>query len=144
MGWSSADFAIVGLMITSVAALVFLNVKFKTNRMYRIASGLTLAGALLLVYINLAVGLIGSEDNSSNVMYFALLGLLSLGAIVSKFRPRGLALTLLITALGQLLIPAIAKTTAANAWVLTILFAALWIAAGFLFLKSAAEPVPAT
>ena len=78
------------------------------NSAYRAAVGLALAAALILVWMNLAVGLIGSEDNSANLMYGGVLAVGIIGAIIARFRPHGMARTLFATALAQALVPVIA------------------------------------
>ncbi len=51
---------------------------------YRFAVGVALAAAFLLVWMNLAVGLIGSEDNPANLMYFGVLAVGFIGAIIAS------------------------------------------------------------
>ena len=58
---------------------------------YRFAVGMALAAAFLLVWMNLAVGVIGSEDNPANLMYFGVLAIGFLGAIIAELRPQGMA-----------------------------------------------------
>jgi peptidoglycan/LPS O-acetylase OafA/YrhL len=65
------------------------------------------ATALILVWTNLAVGLIGSGDNPANWMYFGVLVVGIIGALVARFRPRGMARALFVTALAQVLVAAI-------------------------------------
>ncbi|MDX1547169.1 MAG: hypothetical protein R3247_09290, partial [Rhodothermales bacterium] len=75
---------------------------------YRAAVGLALGGALLLGWANGAVGLIGSENNDANLMYFGVLAVGAVGALVTRFRPRGMARALCAMALAQTLVALIA------------------------------------
>jgi hypothetical protein len=75
---------------------------------YRAAAGVAFAAALILVWMNLAVGLIGSEDNLANSMYVGVLAVGIIGAIVARLRPHGMARALFATALAQALVPVIA------------------------------------
>lgn len=77
-------------------------------RMYRIAFGLGLAGALLLIWVNGAVGIIGSEDNPANLMYGAVFAVGLIGSIISRFKPSGMMRTLFVAALIQILVPVVA------------------------------------
>jgi thiazole synthase ThiGH ThiG subunit len=59
---------------------------------------LALVAAMLLVWVNLAVGIIGSEDNPANIMYLGVHAVLILGALLALFRPQGMARALFATA----------------------------------------------
>ncbi len=78
------------------------------NTAYRAAVALALAAALILVWMNLAVGLIGTEDNPANLMYGGVLAVGIIGAIIARFRPHGMARALFAMALAQALVPVIA------------------------------------
>ena len=78
------------------------------NIAYRAAVGVALAAALLLVWINLAVGIIGNEDNPANLMYIGVLAVGTIGAIIARFQPHGMARALFATALAQGLVVVIA------------------------------------
>lgn len=108
MSWDSFDFVVAGVLIFGTGlAYEFLATR-GSSPMYRIAAGLALAGAFLLVWMNLAVGLIGSENNPANLLYGGVLGVGIIGAVVARFRPQGMARTLFAMALAQGLVPFIA------------------------------------
>ena len=67
--WDLADFAVAGALLFGTGLTYELAARMKGNTAYRAAVGLALAAALILVWVNLAVGLIGTEDNSANQMY---------------------------------------------------------------------------
>jgi hypothetical protein len=102
--------------------------------------------------MNLAVGIIGSEDNPANLMYGGVLAVAIVGAVVARFQPHGMARALVATALAQALAGAIALmagwgSTGAN-WpqvivILTLFFAALWLGSAWLFRKAAGEQTSA-
>ncbi len=58
--------------------------------------------------MNLAVGLIGNEDNPANLMYFGVVAIGIIGAIIAHFQPQGMARALFATALAQVLVAVIA------------------------------------
>jgi hypothetical protein len=106
------------------------------------AVGIALLGAFLLTWMNLAVGIIGSEDNPANLMYAGVLAIGLVGAFAVRFRPKEMALTLGVMALAQLVVGVIALSvglgsTGANwprvIYVLTAFFAALWLLSACLF-----------
>jgi len=78
------------------------------NRIYRYAFGIWLAGLILIGWVNGAVGIIGSENNPANLMYGAVVVVGLIGSLIARFKPRGMALTLLISALVQISIPFVA------------------------------------
>jgi len=75
------------------------------DRTYRIAFGVGLAGVLLLGWVSGAVGIIGSENQPVNLLYWSVPVIGLIGSLVSRFKPRGMALTLFAVALVQFLIP---------------------------------------
>jgi hypothetical protein len=87
-----------------------LAVRMTPNTAYHAAAGLALTAALILVWVNGAVGLIGSEDNPANLLYGGVLAVGIIGAGIARFRPHGMARALFATALAQALVPVIALT----------------------------------
>jgi len=75
---------------------------------YRSAIGLAVAAAFMLVWLSLGVGIIGKDGDPANLMYFAVLAVGIIGAIVARLQPHGMARALSATALAQALVAAIA------------------------------------
>jgi hypothetical protein len=78
------------------------------NIAYRLAVGVALAGAFILVWLSLGVGIIGKDGDPANLMYFGVLAVGIIGALIARFQPRGLARALFATALAQALVAVIA------------------------------------
>jgi hypothetical protein len=106
--WNLADFVVAGLLLFGAGLTYELVARNMGSHAYRIATGLAVATGLILIWVNLAVGLIGSEDNPANLMYFGVLAVGIIGASIGHFRPRGMARALFATALAQALVPVIA------------------------------------
>ena len=64
--------------------------------------------AFLLVWINLAVGIIGEPDEVANLMYIGVLAVGIAGAFVARFRQQEMARALLATAFAQASVAVIA------------------------------------
>jgi hypothetical protein len=135
MSWDETDFIVWGVMLALAAGTFDLAIRVPGNVAYRMAVGVALVGAFILVWMNLAVGIIGSEDNPANLMYGGVLATGLVGAFVARFRGGGMAVTLGAMALAQLAAGIIALSaslgsTGANwprvIYVLTSFFAALW------------------
>ena len=74
---------------------------------YRVAVGVALAAEFILVWLSLGVGIIGADGDPANLMYFGVLAVGIVGAIIARFRPHGMARALFATALAQALVAVI-------------------------------------
>jgi len=149
--WSLFDFIVMGALIFGTGlAYVLISRKGGTTA-YRFAVGMALAAAFLLVWINLAVGVIGSEDNPANLMYFGVLAIGFIGAIIAELRPHWMARVLFTMAFAQALVPVIAliiwkpQVTSGVVGVLTLngFFVVLFVGSALLFRNAARELTPA-
>ena len=150
MNWSIFDFAFFGAMILGVSVVYALAKRTANNRTYRFAIGVALAAAFLLVWINGAVGIIGNENNDANMMFFGVLLVGVVGAIIAGLRPKGMARAMYATAIAQVTVAVIALAgdlgLAGASWpwdvlVLTGFFASLWLFSAWLFRKAARHPL---
>ena len=66
VNWSLGDFIFAGVLFALIGGALELAVRASSNHSYRIAAGLALLGALLVVWVDLAVGIVGSERNPAN------------------------------------------------------------------------------
>lgn len=105
VNWDSADFVVMGALLAAAGFAVELGMRMSKNFFYRAGVAVAIGGAFLTIWINLAVGAIGSEDNPANLLYGGVLLTGLVGAVVSRMRPKGLAWTLLAMAAGQVLVP---------------------------------------
>jgi hypothetical protein len=152
MDWDETDFLVMGAMLFGACGAFELAARMTGDSAYRAAVGVAVVGTFLLIWINLAVGIIGSEDNPANLMYLGVLAVGILGAVIARFRPHGMALALVATALAQVLVAVIALVAGLGSsgenWpqvivVLNGFFAALWLGSAWLFRKAARERTPA-
>jgi hypothetical protein len=151
MNWSVFDFAVAGGLIFGTGLTYQLVTRKAGTMAYRLAVGIALAAAFILVWMNLAVGLIGSEDNPANLMYGGVLAIGFLGAILAELRPQGMARTLFAMALAQALIAVIALifelgspwNTPGQILALNGFFVTLFVGSALLFRSAARELTPA-
>ena len=142
--WGFMDFIIFGTMLFVVCGSYEFITRMTGNRAYRLAVGIALMGAFFILWINLAVGIIGEPENSANLMYVGVLAVGIAAAAIARFQPRGLARALFAMALAQLLVAVITVLAGLGAPVtppLSLLmmngfFIALWTGSAWLFLKS--------
>ena len=109
----------------------------KSRTLYRIALALAISGSLLLTWANLAVGFIGNEANPLNAMYFAVPAIGLLGALVARFRAAGMVYALTAMAVVQGLVAVYAQVQGHFTWVMTVVFAGLWLISATLFRRAA-------
>lgn len=113
VNWTSFDFIFAGTLIFGTGLLFELaRERAAGNTAYKVATGLALTAAFLLVWVNGAVGLIGNEDNPVNLMYFGVLAVGIVGTIMARLKPPGMARALFAMAIAQMLVPMIALIAA--------------------------------
>lgn len=146
MNWDLFDFAVAAVLLAGVGITYAITVRLTGNTAYRSAVGVALAAAFLMVWVNGAVGIIGDEGNSANLMFGGVLMVAVAGVLIARFRPQGMARALVATALAQVTVAGVALSAglgrAGPAWpqdilFLTGFFALLWLLSAWLFRKAA-------
>ena len=105
VNWSLSDFIIMGIILFSIGLSYELIARKSDKTVYRAAFGVALTGVFLLLWVNGAVGIIGSENNPANLIYGTVLIVGILGSFFSRFKSRGMVRTLYFMALVQFLVP---------------------------------------
>ena len=139
--WAAPDFAVAALLIGGVGLGLELAVRKTRSAPFRAATMLAVLTALLLIWVNLAVGFIGDEDNPANLMFAGVLLIAMAGALLGRFRPRGMAIASAAAGGAQLLVAVIvfvADLGSPPELLLTIAFAAPWAFAAALYRRAAA------
>ena len=151
--WTLGDFVFAGALIFGTGLTYLLIARGGSRIAYRAAVGVSLAAAFLLVWINVAVGIIGEPDEGANLMYIGVLVVGFSGAFVARFRPKEMARALLAMALAQALVAAIGLLFGLGAGsppgvlgvlILNGFFVSLFGGAAFLFRYAGREPTPAS
>jgi hypothetical protein len=145
--WDLADFAVAGALLVGTGLVYELAARRAGNLAHRVAVGVALAATLILIWLNLAVGLIGTEGDRANLMYVGVLAVGIIGAVIARFQPHGMARALFATALAQALVVVIALVYGLGSPVsgpleilaLNGLFVALFVGSASLFRYAARE-----
>jgi len=99
--WGPLDFLVAGALIGGTGLVFELAVRARSSGAYRAGVAVALFTAFLTVWINLAVGMIGDEGNPLNLIFGGVIAVAVLGAFLARFRPVGMAWTMLATAAVQ-------------------------------------------
>jgi len=144
--WTLTDFIVAGALLIAIGLTYSLATMMSGNLAYRSAMGIALLAVFLIIWVNLAVGIIGNEDNPANLMFIVVLLVGIVGAVTGRFKPLGMARTLLSMAFTQFLIALIELSRGLGSngpiWPKDIFFTsgvfiALWLGSALLFRKAA-------
>jgi hypothetical protein len=145
VNWTLSDFMVFGAMILMVAVPLELVARASRNWYYRGGALLALMGMFLTIWANLAVGIVGIEDNPMNLLFFGALLVGIAGTIIARARPGGMAVAMTVTAAAMAIAFGIALTGATDEpnvshiveGIGTGIFAALFLGSAALFRKAA-------
>ncbi len=143
--WSPFDFMVMGGLLGAVGGAFELAARASGGMAYRAGAGIAVVTSFLLIWVNLAVGFIGDEDNPANLMFAGLLLTGLIGAVTVRFRPRGMVWTVASLAILQIIIGVIGHANDHAVWPQTVVFALFWAASAALFHIAASprRPLPA-
>lgn len=141
--WGLLDFLAAGVLLFGTGLAFELITRRARSLLFRLAVAASLGTALLLVWSNLAVGIIGAETNPANLMYFGVLAVFILGMLIARFRPQAMARAVIATALAQLAVTLIALFTEPDLDVFELLaangfFLVLWVGSAWLLQRAGA------
>lgn len=149
--WTLSDFVIMGALVVGTGVLYELAARKAGSTAYRMAAGAALGTAFLLVWVTLAVGIIGASGDPADLVYGGVLGVGFVGALLARFRPRGMARAMFAVAAAQAstapvallagMVPA--YNSAFEILGINGMFAALFLGSALLFRRAAREPAPA-
>jgi hypothetical protein len=112
--WSAPDFVVMGALMFSTCMGFILITRGSPNIAYRIGAALTFGTAFLMVWANLAVGLIGAGPNLANLMFMAVPAVAIIGTFLSNFSPSRMERTMYTTVGTLVAVAAIALLTNAD------------------------------
>lgn len=96
--WGAGDFLLMAGLLGLTCGAIDIAARRAPNRAYAAGVAVAVVGTLLLIWINLAVGLVGDEGNPLNLLFLGIPAVGIAGAIVSRWRAGGLARTLYVMA----------------------------------------------
>jgi hypothetical protein len=108
VNWSVGDFIVMGILIFSMALAYVLLARFAPNFIYRAAIGSALGATFLMIWANLAVGLIGAGPHAGNLIYIGVVAVVIIGTFFSRFTAKGMEVAMFSAALALVLVAVIA------------------------------------
>lgn len=142
VNWTAADFLIMGTLVFGTGLTYVLLNRFVPNWVYRIAIIVALGATFLMIWANMAVGLIGSGPNAGNIMYAVVVLIVVIGIVASRLRSPGMERTMYAMVSALIVLTAIALVSGMNRYpgsssteIISVgaFFAALFFLAGLLF-----------
>ena len=141
--WTGFDFAVFGAMLAVPLIVLELALRFAGTFAYRAAVVVALGTAFLITWSNLAVGIIGDENSPLNQMFFGVIALGLVGAFLVRFRARGMALAMAVTAAAQFATAFVALAYEQFVFVIVGVFSLGWLFSAWLFREAADRKVGA-
>jgi hypothetical protein len=141
VNWTPADFIFAGFALLGAGLMYEFIASRAGDIVYRLAVGLAVGTALLLLWANLAVGIIGNEANPANLLYFGVLAVWFIGVAAAGFKPHEMSIAMCATAIAQALVPIIAfliwrpeiTVGVVEVVIVNAFFITLWVGAALLF-----------
>jgi hypothetical protein len=139
VNWTAFDFVFWGGMLLVACGVYEAMARLTTNRAYRAGVGAAIVGGFLVVWVNGAVGMIGSEDNAYNLFFLGAILVGAVGALIAWFKPAGMARALYATAIVHALVSVVALVAGwdQRGAMLSLVFVLPWLLSAGLFGQAA-------
>lgn len=85
--WTAFDFVFAGIILAALGIGGEIALRVGRNAPHRSGIGIAALGSFLTVWINGAVGMLGSEDEPTNLVFIALVGVAIVASLLVWFRP---------------------------------------------------------
>jgi hypothetical protein len=135
--WDETDFIAMGILVGSVGLGIEFLVRRSSSLAYRLGAVIALLTVFLTIWVNLAVGMIGSEDNPHNLLFGGVIAVALIGAPLVRFEAAGMARVLILAAVAQAAAGASGLPADPRGGIFSLIFAGPWLLAAALFWSSA-------
>lgn len=135
VNWDETDFIFAAVIFGIVGGLIELAVRKSANWYFRLGSMFAVLAGFMVIWSNLAVGMIGNEDNTVNLWFGAVLLIAITGSITSRFFGGILPQTMFAAGSLQVAIGLFAGIldTDLRGGIFTIVLSAAWFISSLLF-----------
>ena len=144
VNWTLGDFIFAALMLSSLCGLVQLAVRRSSKASYRWAMALAALGGFAVIWVNLAVGIVASEDNDYNSVFFLIILATVAASVVARIQAGAMAKILPVTGIALLVALGVGQflgsdefhDTRIAEWVGVSVFASLFALSAVLFRRA--------
>lgn len=103
VNWTVFDFVVAGAMLAALVGAFEVVVRLSGNWAYRAAVVVAALAAFLMVWVQGAVGLVGSENDLFNLLFLVPLLIGATGCFIANFKAAGMSRMLWVMAVVQLI-----------------------------------------
>lgn len=138
--WTASDFVVMGVVLLVACGSFELIARNAPDFLYLVAAAIGVGTGFLLVWANLAVGIIGDGIGTANTMFFGVVLVAIVGAVLARGRASGMAKAMGAAAVALVLAVLVGLTAfgaTAHEALLTMVFVLAWLASAGLFMLSA-------
>jgi hypothetical protein len=145
VNWGPMDFAIIGVLVLGSGLLYEYASSRAGSFAHRAAIGIAVAAGLFLIWVNLAVGMIGDEGDPANLMYIFVLFVALAGATIARFEPREASIAMFATAAAHATVVVIALVAGLDAALRADAdVIGAWLVSGLLFRQASQTSLPSS
>lgn len=137
--WSTFDHIVWAFMLAIPATIIDLVSRMTGNWAYRGAVVIALGTSFVITWANLAVGIVGNEENPVNLIFFGVVAIALLGSPLVGFKAARLRWVFYLTAAAQALSALVALQAEPFVLVFCGVTTALWLTAATLFGRAARD-----
>ncbi|HZW14944.1 MAG TPA: hypothetical protein VFF66_01690 [Brevundimonas sp.] len=135
--WTTGDFVAWGVMLLVAAGLAEAGLRLSGKLAYRAGMIVAVGTSFLITWSNLAVGIIGDENNPLNQIFFGVIAIALIGSFLVRFRAKGMAAVMVATAVVQFGTGFLALAYEHIVFGIVGVFALGWLLAAWLFREAA-------
>lgn len=142
VAWTGGDFMVFGAMLLSACVAFETSTRVARVPSFLLASMIAIGASFLLLWANLAVGIVDEPDHPANLMFLGVLVVGTVGAGLARLRARGMSFAMVAMAAAQVVAGGIAMgmdTQEPPGFVaaFTGLYVVAWLTSALLFRKAA-------
>jgi len=104
VAWGPGDFVLLAVLLGAVCGAIDLASRNSVSRAYRAGVAVAVIGMFVMIFANLAVGIVGSEDNPLNLAFLLIPAIGIAASVFTRFEARGMARALEVMAAAQFLL----------------------------------------